>query len=296
MFSKIEYRKGGSLFSNGTGQFPKQAETFLAAVFIIFNLYLFRIHLGGNLVKLPLFAISLFTLLFFRKPLYRPWFWMGWFLFCLFYIFKYYASAANHFFVSAYLCIAILLFLITGYTQHTLLQFHIRCLLGCILLCSAIHKTLSPNFMNGSFFQLFLDTGELLKPVSALAPSWQEAVMYNKKALGELLKTSPDGDRVVALAYPTPHLATLALASAWLSILFEALAGICIFLFAGKKFSHAIMIMTILGIFIFRLETGFLSMLAAMGILLAPNQRMQNLYSGLFILFASLLAAGIGLK
>ncbi|MCU0404748.1 MAG: hypothetical protein MUE99_09395 [Chitinophagaceae bacterium] len=273
---------------SGTGIFLKACAT----VFVIYTL---SQNIEGVWVKMFVLLFSLIIYFIYQKPLLSRFFWIFWLLYFLNYLFFYYPIAANHHFTGAYLSAAIIIFLLNGDENERILQFHIRFMVAAILIASALHKALSPTFISGEYFQLETSTGEFLKPIKNLFSSWKNAADYNASQLNDLFSVPPDGVRIYAMMYPFNGLNAFAKVSSFMAIFIETLAGILIFRNPHKKSSHLIYSLMIAGVFVFRLETGFLSMLCAMGILLAPNIFYRNIYLIMMSLFLALMASGIGL-
>jgi hypothetical protein len=110
------------------------------------------------------------------------------------------------------------------------------------------------------------------------------------------LTLDPAADSGVALKAPTPQISLVAKALSWLAIVMEAMAGMLLLIKRNHAVSHILLILTIISVFIFRPETGFLSLLATMGLLLAPRNFYRVIYLILVAFFTLMMATGLGLR
>jgi hypothetical protein len=194
-----------------------------------------------------------------------------------------------------YAIIAILIFL-NNKASDERFYFHLRFILAAVLVFGGLQKLLEPSYTNGAFFQYQISMGIFLKPIAAILPEWKQATMQNLQLQKSLQQMNPNVDFTQLLIPPFRSVKTVSLIFSWMSIVMEILAGILIYAFPKKHISHLILIITLFSVFIFRLETGFLSLLAALGIAISPSKRFSATYFLLFILFISLVVSGLGLK
>lgn len=271
-------------------------------------------------IFLSIYAIAIFSIIFTLKdPSTYPWFKAFASMLCLWFLFtknnsyltfwfwlvllgyhtplliKNVYYAANHYFVLVYLVVAILVYLIYQ-KKDELLTFHMRCILAIVLFLGGLHKLLEPSFVNGSFFMYQINMGVFLKPFASLFSDWSEATVENLKTHKEIQNLIPSENIQHTLKAPVNDLKKISLIFTWGAILMELSAGILIGLFPKKNISHFFLILTILSVFIFRLETGFLSLLAAMGLILSPSKNYSIFYLFLFMLFTAFVVSTIGLK
>lgn len=269
---------------------------FLACLICIFSIYTLRQNVSGFSLKFLFCILVGGCLLALKKPLFHPIFWCVFLLFFISYLFRYFYYAGNHHFVSIYLCLAILLYTIPKVKQEGRLQFHTSFILFSALFFGAMHKLFSPEYTSGSYFQLQMELGNFLKPLNWFSSSWESSIQLNKTLYANWLSLDPGAGPNVILISPTPHITLLAKALSWSAIVLEALSGILILVKRNHLVSHLLLITTIIAVFVFTPETGFLSLLAAMGLLLAPNKSFRFIYVFLIAVFCLLMATGIGLR
>ena len=245
--------------------------------------------------KVPV-IFSLLVVFFHPPALKKPIVWMVLLAYFLFFLVRGYYVVANHHFVFVYVITAIILYTIFPKDNTSRLRFHVRWLLALILVLSALHKLLSPTYMDGSFFLFQFDMGIFLKPFKLLSADWQQSVKYNLAAYHKIRQAIPGDEISLQLKSPVKNAWLLAKCSSWLAVLAEFLAGSLIFLKPTSRLSHFVLLLTIAGIFLFRLETGFLSLLAAMGLLICPTGYQRFIYLGLILLFISMMAVQLGLR
>jgi hypothetical protein len=260
------------------------------------SIYAFKDPISIAWLKVSFFTILLLQFLLLHKTIFQPIFWLTVLSYFSCQLFIGYSWAANHHFVAVYLTLAICIFTSSSGFNVKVLSFHIRFLLAAILLLSALHKLLSAEYINGAFMQMQLDFGIFLKPVKLISQNWQLYKEENLAAYREIIKTDPNTAPAYFLKHPIGTTPLLAKLGSWFSIFMEALAGIFIYSFSQKKISHLFLLTTILGVFFFRLETGFLSLLAVMGFWLAPNNFFKISYLILITIFSIMIISGLGFR
>ncbi len=226
----------------------------------------------------------------------NPLFWGVWFLYFFITLSRNFYLVANHHFVVCYLLAAVILHQITNIKNESFLHFHVRFLLLAILLLGALQKLLSPIYVSGAFFQLQMDMNYFLKPLNLIIPTWQEITNGNKDLYKTLMATNPNEYLDVQLKYPIQNSTLLAKSLGWIAIIMEAIAGVTIFWRHQRILSHVIFLGMIGGIFFFRLETGFLALLATMGLFLSPSKKISIVYTIIILIFSLLMATEIGLR
>jgi hypothetical protein len=269
---------------------------FLGGLLFILVLYAFNHSITPVWIKAGGALMLLFAAVFLKKFLYHPIFWvccLGYFIATLMRI---YFLAANHHFVACYLLVAVVIFLGAKAYNEKIFKFHLRFLILGILCFSALHKFLSTPYMSGTFFQMQINLNIFFKPLGLFLPEWETITNTNQSAFQQLLKTNPNYLESATFQAPISNLPILAQYSSWGAVIIEALAAIAIFFKSAKLYSHWLLCATILGVFLFRFETGFLSFLAIMGFYLAPTPMFQKIYLGCIALFSLLIISGYGLR
>jgi hypothetical protein len=171
---------------------------------------------------------------------------------------------------------------------------NIKLLVVIVLLFSGIQKLLSPQFVSGDFTYYMINTGYFFKPILYLDHDIYDIVLNNKQQLLELKQTDPNEMGSIKLKNVFPNMAGISRIFAWFTIAVEIIAGLLILWKPRHIGTHFIFIMLILGIFLTRLETGFLALLAISGIWLTNNIWIRATYALLAIVFLSLMITQFG--
>lgn len=230
-----------------------------------------------------------------KKPTIKPIFWLILLGYHTPLLFKNMYYVANHYFVLLYAMIAIIIFVSSLQNTHRL-AFHFRVILAAVMIFGGLHKLLEPSYTNGAFFMYQIDMGVFLQPFKSVFSDWKVATQQNVMIHKQIQLVDPGIMVEKPLLAPVSPLRTIALIFGWGAIIMELTAGVLIALWPKRLFTHFVLTLTIVSVFVFRLETGFLSLLAAMALVLSPNRQFSVAYGLLFILFISFLVSGIGLK
>lgn len=269
---------------------------FLHCLLLVLLVYLIKQPVAIFWLK-PTFLLAGFMVWLIKPNLTaNPLLWGVWLLYFCFTLGRNYFLAANHHFVLCYLLAAVIMHQITSNKNESTFTFHIRFLLLCILMLSAIQKLLSPTYISGAFFQLEMDLNYFLKPLKFLSAEWQTNTNENKDFYKTLMATNPNKYLDVQLKYPIQSSTLLAKSLGWIAIIMEAIAGVAIFWRHQRILSHVIFLGMIGGIFFFRLETGFLALLATMGLFLSPSKKISIVYIIIILIFSLLMATELGLR
>jgi hypothetical protein len=288
MVSKFSISNPGTVLA-------QPVQLFLQCTAMLILLYIAKHPFPNTVLKFVFFAGMLSIFIFSANPLSSLKTWTLFLIYILFFLITKFLWVANHHFVAAYMIIAILMYLSTTDHQEVRLRFHIRFMLGAVLAISAFHKILSPTFMNGTFFLYEMEMHHFLKPLKWAMPGWESAVRQNNKLLNDLIQTNPNTLTAVPLIKPVSNIYSIATSATWLAVFLEVLAGIAVWIWPQKKATHVILLATLAGVFFMRFETGFLSLLATMGLLLAPGKNFRLVYVTCIIIFAAMIITGIGI-
>jgi hypothetical protein len=174
--------------------------------------------------------------------------------------------ADNHIYLLTYWSLAVALSLCSGDAVRTL-AFNSRCLVGLAFAFAVVWKLISPDFVDGRFFRVTLQTDPRFSEVVMLAGGLSaDQLQANRAALaplpeGAVLLTPP------ALIEP-PGVRLLAAASTWGSVGLEALVGACMLLPAGRitvRMRHATLLAFCVVTYAFAPVAGFGWLLLVMG-------------------------------
>ncbi|MEO1465152.1 MAG: hypothetical protein AAFR89_02830 [Cyanobacteria bacterium J06633_1] len=210
--------------------------------------------------------------------------------------FKEYFIAANHHFLLVLMLTSTLLF--PEITKKGELDKGIcRFLLSAVILISVLQKLLVPEFLSGESFFLRLNIAAFLDSL-AIFPFWAEPVQIgsqNWEAIKQLSLIHPENGGAIFL---TPIFQS----ARWLSIVLpygilisEFFVGIMIALYPQRLVTHVSIIGMLVGVFIFRPEAGFLTLLCVLAMTLTESYRIRRIYLFLSSLFLGLILTGLGI-
>ncbi|MEZ4803653.1 MAG: hypothetical protein R2797_12850 [Gelidibacter sp.] len=264
----------------------------LKLLLIFITVYLISTGMDHKRVKLPLLCIGLFLIVFFVKNLRQPLLWYIFLTILISDLICDYFVRANHHFLLIYITILVIIFLHNG--QYEDFITNIKLLAVIVLLFSGIQKLVSPQFVSGDFYYYMINTGSFFKPLLYFNPEMKQIVAHNHAQISELALLDPNTSKIVTFQNVLPNLAIISHIFAWFTIIIEMGTAILIFLKPKHLVTHALFISLILGIFLTRLENGFLTLLAISGIWLSEHTRIRAIYSVLAIVFITLIIINIG--
>lgn len=261
-------------------------------LFILLLVYVVSTGDNHRGIKLPALIIGISFIVFFVKQITQPLLWYLFLVILLIDLICDYFVRANHHFLSIYVTLVVIIFLHNDHIEF--FTTNIKLLVVIVLLFSGIQKLLSPQFVSGDFTYYMINTGYFFKPILYLDHDIYDTVLNNKRQLLELKQTNPNEMGSIKLKNVFPNIAAISRIFAWFTIAVEIIAGLLILWKPRHIGTHFIFIMLILGIFLTRLETGFLALLAISGIWLTNNIWIRATYALLAIVFLSLMITQFG--
>ncbi len=207
---------------------------------------------------------------------------------------------ANHHYLLFYLCL-IFYFVFQSdenADREVLLKRNIKWVLVLLMFLAGVQKALSSEFIDGSFMAGSVLDGSYFKPIYYLIPSIKSVVKSNHDAIRAFLSSPPISEGPIDLTIFSYYSLGLIKVFSFLVLLGEILVAL-IFIFVKNRNIQQIALMSlILGIFLTRLECGFLSIVCILGFSLTTKDQMfiRQSYIVLIILFLSLSIVGLAFK
>jgi hypothetical protein len=265
----------------------------LHLLFLFMAVYI--ILTGGDHRKIKLFLVfsGLFLIALFVKKITQPLLWYIFLTILISDLICDYFVRANHHFLMIYVTILVIIFLHNAKLED--LIGNIKLLLVIVLLISGIQKLFSPQFMSGDFYYYMINTGNFFKPILYFNQEMTEIVSSNKAQIASLGNSNPNDLNTITLQNIAPNLDIISRVYAWFSIGMELITGLFLLWKPKHIFTHILFILVILGIFITRLESGFIALLAICGIWLTDNYKLRAIYVVLTLVMFSLIITRIGL-
>lgn len=261
-------------------------------LFVFSVIYLISTGIGYPRIKLPLLCLVLFIAVFFVKNINQPLVWYLFLTVLLFDLISAYFARANHHFLLIYITILVIIFLKKGQPEDFLAN--IKFLVFIVLLFSGLQKLFSPQFISGDFYYYMFNTGKFFKSFLGFNHDMSGVVLHNDLLISELGRTDPNNLKSITLQNIAPNIGIISRIFAWFTIILELVAAIGILWKPKHTLSHAIFIILILGIFLTRMENGFLCLLTIGGIWLSESLRIRIIYVALTILFLAFIISRIG--
>ena len=243
-------------------------------------------------IKLFLFCLLVSVLIFFVKNFKQP---LLWYLFLAVLINDLicdYFVRANHHFLMIYLTISVIIYLHNSHLED--FTRNIKLLTAIVLLFSGIQKWIAPQFVSGDFYYFMMNIGSFFKPLWYYNSEINEMVMNNKTQIAELIKTDPNEYKSITLQNIAPNLDVKSRVFSWMAIGMEIISALLILWKPKHIVTHIIFILLVSGIFMTRLESGFLTLLAICGLWLSNNIIVRGIYVVLAIIFMATVLTKVG--
>lgn len=273
---------------------PERTIDYAKGLFLgFFILFLIRYQTPGLLLNFSFFLLIIAQFIFYKSPQDKTGFWLTISFFLAYKLLTTYFQAANHLFIALYISLAFLLYHLSG-KKEEFLQTNMTWILGLTLLLSGFQKLASPDYRSGAYFLYMLQRGDFLWPLKHLSQSFDEITRANLEMLNNSRGIYPENASFESLIMPFSKARVFAFYLSIISIGLELLAGLLILLKPKALLTHAVVLATVLGVFITRQETGFLTLLSLMGLILSENKYVRLIYTTLGIIFLALILLGAG--
>jgi len=204
-----------------------------------------------------------------------------------------YFKVANHHFLLFYLTSISILHLLQLIDFKSFIS-NIKMITVIVLGAAALQKLFSPQFISGDYYYYMFNNGGFFRLFLNDETQLTNLIKQNWDSIGSLKSINPTISNSVTINNVFPHIKTIALYFSWAAILVEAIVAFVLFVKPKSNFTHLLFIALIIGISIFRLETGFLSILSISGYLLTDNLKFKMVYFFLIGVFISLIYSGVG--
>lgn len=244
-------------------------------------------------IKSILFFIGLTFILFSEKKIFNVYIWYVLFSVLFIDVVANYYRMSNHHFLLTYLTLIVILYL-KGIYNFELLVKNIKYVTIIVMSVTALQKLCTPQFISGEFYYYMFNAGELFKPIVNRNTEMMEAVNFNITSIQELQLLDPNNSNTITLRNIDPNLKYISVLFAWTTIIFEFIIALLLLIQPKRIITHICLIVLIIGIFMTRLETGFLSIITISVFLLTSNSKIRLIYIALILGFLSLIISRIG--
>ncbi len=163
-------------------------------------------------------------------------------------------------------------------------------LLVLLMFFAGLHKLISPQVRDGSYYATLFLRGELFKPIIALLSHFQDIISTNNQIISEFHSSQPSIDGGETLLSPSKQLPLISKVFSYMVIFGELAIPVAFIIFRKSEIRHLFLISILIGVFLSRLECGFLSIICILGYAntLPSSKLIRAIYVYLFVLFLSL--------
>lgn len=262
-------------------------------LFMLICIYIIGSSFSFSFFKFPLILIGLVTLLFSRKNAFNIHIWYVFILILSIDLIAKYFREANHHFLLLYVALIVFLYLKDIYNFKLFVK-NIQYLTIIVVFFAGIQKMISQQFISGEYYYYMLNTGRFFKSFLNLSPELSEIVNLNKSEIQNLELVNPNKGTSIYLQSIDQNLKMFSIIFSWVTIAIELIVSVVLFFIPKKNITHILLIILIIGIFLTRLETGFLSILTISGLSLSSNSKISLIYIFLTLFFFTLMITKIG--
>lgn len=264
-----------------------------ANLFFLYTLvYVFSSSGSGSLSKTALLMVAITVVTMFAKHIYQTIVWYVLLALLLLDLATNYYTRANHHFLLVYLIMAYIIFLRSG--NYEIFTMNVKWLLFILLFFSSLQKLISPEFISGNFYYYMINTGKFFKILLPLDQNLTQAITSNHAMIKALGNQDPNLLGSITLKNTLPNIASISKFFAWVTVILEFLTGALIVWKPHRMVTHILFILLILGIFLTRMENGFMALLCISGYWLSNNHKVRILYTIMTALFISMTISKIG--
>ena len=243
--------------------------------------------------KSILFFVGLALILFSEKKVFNVYIWYVFFSVLLIDIIANYYRMSNHHFLLTYLTLIVILYL-KGVYDFELFAKNIKYITIIVMSFTALQKLCTPQFISGEFYYYMFNAGELFKPFVSRNTEMMEAVNFNTLAIQNLELIDPNVSNTITLRNIDPNLKFISILFSWTTVIFEFVIALLLLIKPKSIITHICLIVLIIGIFMTRLENGFLAIITISVFLLTSNSKIRLIYIALILGFLSLIISRIG--
>ncbi len=201
----------------------------------------------------------------------------------------------NHYFVMVYL--VLLLMIVTSYKTNTdkVLAHNAKVILTLIMSFAVLQKLITPDYLKGNSIAMLAFTGNALKYVFYFNEEFGQVFQENTSTMAELPQFAYSENPRLKLQSPFKHFPQLIIWFSYFTVIAEILFITALYL-KKQWLKHGFIVFFLLSVLITREETGFLSILCILMIMLVGNQKSyyRAAYVATFILCMSFIIVGKG--
>jgi len=269
----------------------KNDKLLLITLLFIFNVvYIFSTNsLNKPLYKIVFIFIGLALILFSEKKVVNNlYIWCVFFVILSFDLLTNYLKEANHHFLLTYVTLVVILYL-KGIYNYQILTKNIKYFAIIVVGFAALQKLATREFISGEYYYYMTNVGGFFRPLLKYMNGVSEIVHSNGTDIVNLREVDPNDFSKINIQSIHPEIKSISVFFSWVTILFEFLIAIALLVKPKHVITHIFFILFIIGVFLIRLETGFLSILAISGFSLTSNSKIKIVYILLTLFFLALM-------
>ena len=280
---------------NSFVQLANKKQVFITLLFVFLCMHC----IGGSLtahfryLKSILLFVGFMFLILSEKKMLNPYVWGVFFSILLLDIITKYYQISNHHFLLAYLTLAVLFYTKGVYTFEVLVK-NTNYLLIIVIGSAALQKLFTHQFISGEYYYYMFHMGGFFNPFINYNSEAMEIINANVSAIENLELMDPNNSHAITLRKLHPNIKLLSILFAWITILFEFLIAFLLWSKPKSNITQILLIVLIIGIFMTRLETGFLSILSILLYAISATKKTQLIAVLLTLFLFALTISGIG--
>jgi hypothetical protein len=240
-----------------------------------------------------LFFVGLAFILFSEKKVFNLYIWYVLFSVLFIDLIANYYRMANHHFLLTYLALIVILYL-KGIYNFEVLTKNIKYLTLIVIALAALQKLFTPQFISGEFYYYMFNSGGFFRPFINRNSEMLEVINSNAAAIKNLELIDPNKSNTIPFRSIHPNLEFISVLFSWTTIIYEFIIALLLLIKPKNTITHILLVILIIGIFMTRLETGFLSIITISAFSMTSNSKIKLIYIALVLFFLSLIISRIG--
>lgn len=259
--------------------------------------YLFDHRIDNLFLTAPLMILLIFGSFLRYELLLMPFFWFSASFLLSLNLFEDWYHPANHHFLLFFICLILCLTLCKEKTeQKKYLAENMRLVILILMFFATFQKLSSSSYLDGGFFGYIFIKGGFFRPLLSFFSEYQIWQEMNSELIRSSSEIDPNQHLEIQLTGNPKLFSIICKGFSYLVFIAEFLVLYIFWKIKNNKVRHIALILLIIGIFITRLECGFLSILCGIGICLCgtTDGYFCRIYLALILLFNVLIILDLG--
>ena len=216
-------------------------------------------------------SLAAVGLLIFTESLFnitnKRWVWLAVTLTVTGYIVFEWPGPANHTYVFVYISLAFALASGSDSSeQEMILENNARNIFLVVMLFAVLQKAITPGYLDGTINAFWMSVGGYGQLLDSVSDRWHSAVVHNDIMMDKYYNETTMRVDAISLVKPIDNLRFWGVLLAFFVLSVELVVALIFVFSKSNLLKHTAVILFVISVFVFRQETGFLSLLCVIGL------------------------------